>query len=702
MVVEEKKTKIHKITIFQKRIDWVISIILTIWTCYIRLWRISQPSSVVFDEVHFGGFASKYINKKFFMDVHPPLAKLLITWAAEIVGFDGQFDFKEIGKDYLKPKVPYVQIRAFCALNGVMVVPIAYWTMRNSGFSRPTAILTALMICYENSLITNNRLILLDSILLYFIAFTLLMWINFRNQANQRYKFWWWIWLILTGVGIGLTVSCKWVGLFTMATIGLAVIKNLWDLWGNQKIKVIELVKHFLAYFICLILIPFIIYATCFEIHFNMLPLSGTGTSHMSSEFQTSLQGVKFPESTFADIVYGAKISIKHMGTNGGYLHSHEHSYPGGSNQQQVTLYSHIDDNNWWIINKADTDDVNDLEYVKHGDIVRLTHLKTHRRLHTHDIRPITNDEKYQYEVSSYGFKGFQGDSNDNWRVEIINYDGPDPFAGERLRARRSQFRLVSVTQNCALFSRKFKLPEWGFKQQEVTCMRDALYPKTIWRIESTESDLLPENAEVVEYEHKGFFGKFLELNKVMWNVNKGLSSVHMYGSRPKDWPLLKRGISFWSKDHLRVYLLGNPLIYWVSTACVFTYVMYKVFIFVLAKRCISIPLQVNLSRYDSIMGFFFISWALHYFPFNLMKRQLFLHHYMPSLYMAVLMSGVFFELFTSKFSTPARWSFMIVCIMMIVYVYRIFIPIIYAEPWSKENCLKATWRSTWDLRCEW
>ncbi|HEV7736927.1 MAG TPA: phospholipid carrier-dependent glycosyltransferase [Chlamydiales bacterium] len=51
-----------------------------------------------FDEVHFGKFAAKYIKTQYFVDVHPPLAKLLITLAAFIGGFDGQFDFKEIGK----------------------------------------------------------------------------------------------------------------------------------------------------------------------------------------------------------------------------------------------------------------------------------------------------------------------------------------------------------------------------------------------------------------------------------------------------------------------------------------------------------------------------------------------------------------------------------------------------------------------------
>jgi dolichyl-phosphate-mannose--protein O-mannosyl transferase len=61
-------------------------------------WCIELTVRGRFDEVHFGGFAAKYIKQKFFMDVHPPLAKLLITLAAFVGGFDGEFDFKDIGK----------------------------------------------------------------------------------------------------------------------------------------------------------------------------------------------------------------------------------------------------------------------------------------------------------------------------------------------------------------------------------------------------------------------------------------------------------------------------------------------------------------------------------------------------------------------------------------------------------------------------
>ena len=96
----------------------------------------------------FGGFASKYIKGKFFMDVHPPLAKLLLTLAGWLAGFDGDFDFKDIGKDYLEPGVPYVAMRLLPAIMGVMTVPMMFLTLKASGCRTMTAALGAGMIIF--------------------------------------------------------------------------------------------------------------------------------------------------------------------------------------------------------------------------------------------------------------------------------------------------------------------------------------------------------------------------------------------------------------------------------------------------------------------------------------------------------------------------------------------------------------------------
>jgi dolichyl-phosphate-mannose-protein mannosyltransferase len=42
--------------------------------------------------------------------------------------------------------------------------------------------------------------------------------------------------------------------------------------------------------------------------------------------------------------------------------------------------------------------------------------------------------------------------------------------------------------------------------------------------------------------------------------------------------------------------------------------------------------------------GFFFLAWALHYFPFYLMGRQLFLHHYLPAHLASSLVTGALLE----------------------------------------------------------
>lgn len=203
----------------------------------------------------FGGFASKYIKGRFFMDVHPPLAKLLLTLAGYLAGFDGEFDFKDIGKDYLEPGVPYVAMRLLPAIMGVMTVPMIFLTLKASGCRTMTATLGAGMIIFgmttdrrnfqtlmtssENGLVTQSRLILLDSPLIVFTAFTALAWTCFTNQHEQgpskAFDPSWWFWLVATGLGLGATVSVKWVGLFTIAWVGSLTVVQLWVLIGDAK-----------------------------------------------------------------------------------------------------------------------------------------------------------------------------------------------------------------------------------------------------------------------------------------------------------------------------------------------------------------------------------------------------------------------------------------------------------------------------------
>jgi dolichyl-phosphate-mannose-protein mannosyltransferase len=100
----------------------------------------------------FGGFATKYIKGKFFMDVHPPLAKMLIALTGWLAGFDGSFDFKEIGKDYIEPGVPYVAMRMFPAICGILLVPCMFFTLKAVGCRTMTATMGAGLIIFGSYL----------------------------------------------------------------------------------------------------------------------------------------------------------------------------------------------------------------------------------------------------------------------------------------------------------------------------------------------------------------------------------------------------------------------------------------------------------------------------------------------------------------------------------------------------------------------
>ncbi|KAF2275062.1 dolichyl-phosphate-mannose-protein mannosyltransferase 1 [Westerdykella ornata] len=707
--------------------DWQLLGLLTLVACVVRLYRIYQPSSVVFDEVHFGGFASKYIKGRFFMDVHPPLAKLLITLAGWLAGFDGNFDFKEIGKDYIGPGVPYVAMRLLPAVLGVLTIPTMFLTLKATGCRTTTAALGAGLIIFENALVTQSRLILLDSPLVIFTAITALAFTSFTNQHEQgpskAFQPSWWFWLAATGLGLGATVSVKWVGLFTIAWVGSLTLLQLWVLLGDTTNVTPRIwFKHFFARFFCLIVIPLSFYMAMFGIHFLCLVNPGDGDGFMSSEFQATLNS-KGMQDVPADVAFGSRISIRHHNTQGGYLHSHSHMYPEGSKQQQVTLYPHKDENNIWVLENQTLPEPLDPNgpkpsgpmawdnlgplFVEDGAIIRLYHSTTHRRLHSHDVRPPVTEADWQNEVSAYGYEGFEGDANDLFRVEIIKSMSDGAEAKKRLRTIQTKFKLVHMMTGCVLFSHKVKLPAWGYEQQEVTCARGGTLPNSVWYIEANYHPKLKEDAEKVNYRKPGFLGKFWELQKVMWRTNAGLVESHAWDSRPPSWPILRRGINFWGKHNRQIYLIGNPLIWWTSTAIIGLYVIIKGLAVLRWQRGYKDYSNVTFKRFDYEVGTSILGWAFHYFPFYLMARQLFLHHYLPALYFAVMALCQVYDFISYRFSAlrikkyPAVGQALAVAFLAAsITVFTIYSPLAYGNPWTRAQCNKVKLFNTWDWDC--
>jgi dolichyl-phosphate-mannose-protein mannosyltransferase len=189
-------------------------------------------------------------------------------------------------------------MRMVPATLGIATVPLAYLTLRGLDCRATTSLLGSFLIIFENALITQSRHILLDSPLVFFTALTIFLWTGFCNEDKyQPFSDLWWGWLTLTGLSLGAVVSSKWVGLFTIATVGLGTIRQLWMLLGDLRVSPRLWIRHFLARALCLIIVPILFYMAMFQIHFLVLENSGEGDGFMSAEFQHTLGGRKMADT---------------------------------------------------------------------------------------------------------------------------------------------------------------------------------------------------------------------------------------------------------------------------------------------------------------------------------------------------------------------------------------------------------------------
>ncbi|KIM58534.1 glycosyltransferase family 39 protein [Scleroderma citrinum Foug A] len=617
--------------------------IYTLFSCWTRFHKIGLTDIVVWDEAHFGKFGSHYLKREFYFDVHPPLGKMLVALAGLLSGYNGTFEFKS-GEKY-PDSVPYVAMRVMMAMFGVALVPLGWYTAVELGMSPWACHLVALMVLCDVGWLCISRFILLDSMLLFFTFTTVFFLTKFHNQQYQSFSFDWWLWLSLTGISIGCVTSVKWVGLFVTALVGIYTIEDLWDKFGDLRMSTRNQMRHWSARVICLIILPILVYMASFKLHFMILNHSGPGDAQMSSLFQAHLVGNDFWKDPL-EVAFGSKITLKNMGWGGGLLHSHVQTFPAGSGQQQVTCYHYKDDNNHWLAlppwDEPEYNPNEELRYLKNGDVLRLQHPPTTRNLHSHVIpAPIT---KLNYEVSCYG-NSTVGDIHDHWVVEVVD----DVRQGKaenvnRIHSLTTRLRFRHQVLGCYLSAANAVLPQWGFKQIEVSCVKDndPTDSHTYWNVESHWNDRLPPAD--VKYYKSPFLRDFWHLNVAMMTSNNALvpdpDKHDILASNPLDWPWLRLGLRMcgWGDQQQKYYLLGTPIVWWGGTLSLFAFAALLGSYLLRQQRRYTDMDSNGWAHFLYVGKIAFYGWFLHYAPFFIMGRVTYLHHYLPTLYFSVLM----------------------------------------------------------------
>ncbi|KZV63563.1 glycosyltransferase family 39 protein [Peniophora sp. CONT] len=640
--------------------------VLTALAFLLRFYKINHPDQVVFDEVHFGKFAAHYISREYYFDVHPPFAKMLFGLAGWFVGFDGKFLFENIGESYTANNVPYVGMRGLAALLGSLTIPVVYGIMKESGYGTVVSAFSAILVLLDNAHVAQSRLILLDATLIFFMSLTIYSYVRFRKLRYRDFTFEWWGWLLATGVFMACTWGSKVNGILTVFAIGAAVLVDLWDVLDFRKNPSLDVFyRQFMARAIGLILVPFVVYLSFFWVHFAILSKSGPGDSFMSPAFQESLEGNELLMNS-QEIRYYETVTIRHKDTKV-FLHSHPEKYPLryddgriSSQGQQVTGYGHADENNnWQIIPTKALPETGRGRIVRHEDAIQLLHVMTGTVLLTHDVAsPLT--------PTNQEFTTWPRDDYSRWNETLFYVYLQDGEDGEAWRSKSGHMRLVHQQTKVSMFTSALQLPDWAFRQQQIDGNKNPHDRGVIWYadeiIESGEPENLQDrSASPLTQANKApksrnFFKKFFELQGLMLQHNAGLTASHPYASLPVNWPFLVSGISFWTETETQqqIYFIGNIIGWWTCVVAVSVYVGIMGADLIGRRRNVkAIPHSVRQRLWNSA-GFFTLVWFIHFFPFFLMNRQLFLHHYLPSHLASALVAGAVLQfLLSDTVNTP-------------------------------------------------
>ena len=208
-------------------IDALLGIFISLVALSSRLWTIAHPSTIVFDEVHFGNFSKFYILNEFHFDIHPPLGKMIMGYIAHLTGYKGTINFaRKLGTYYTIEDSSFMSQRQTPAIFSAFVAPLLFYSMRNLGISVYPSFAAGIMIALDSSMITEAKFILSDGVLHFFTALHIFAFTLFLRTQDPYH-------VLFAGITLGLAASCKLTALGLVAVDGISQVVWIFVCWPS-------------------------------------------------------------------------------------------------------------------------------------------------------------------------------------------------------------------------------------------------------------------------------------------------------------------------------------------------------------------------------------------------------------------------------------------------------------------------------------
>lgn len=241
--------------------DYFVAFGLVLVAFLIRIPNLAYPPQPIFDEVHFTNFGIRTLNSETDIDIHPPFIRLVFADIIKASGFSDLNRKIQLGEHF--DNFPYVNLRLLTVFIGSLLAGIIYLLAKKIYSDYLLALLPAIFVIFDGTLVSYSRAILYDTYLLFF-GFLGVLLLFCSLESEKKYKRI--LFFLLSGISLGLAASIKWSGLgFLASAIFVLLIKT--------KIK----------YLLPMILLAFLTYSSIF------LALYGTGDVGRFYEVQKNM-----------------------------------------------------------------------------------------------------------------------------------------------------------------------------------------------------------------------------------------------------------------------------------------------------------------------------------------------------------------------------------------------------------------------------
>lgn len=175
------------------------------------------------------------------------------------------------------------------------------------------------------------------------------------------------------------------------------------------------------------------------------------------------------------------------------------------------------------------------------------------------------------------------------------------------------------------------------------------------------------------------FFFDMYTLQVKMITANMNLDQTHPDSSMWWGWPVMNSSVMYWAKGKASIYLIGNPIVWWVSSL-----LFVSVMLFAGLSKITNLTIIDEEKKNKPVLWLPIFGFFLAFGPMMAISRPLFLYHYLTPLVFSIITSILWLDYvgwIRDKGFFKQRISFY-VYIVLLVTGFVLMSPFTYGHPY--------------------